>query len=264
MYIERTVRWISEIHPPYRDTIRGCSSEEIALLERAHGRELPAIYRELLALMGQDAALPCIFDAGDPTGDVDLSFTSILNASEGPGWPLASRFTRIGVHHGDVDHDFYGDFYLDEVPDESRPRVMRFAMTSDLSNLAEALAGFQREAARSLQDLVFASAIASHVFPRHAVRTLLGRSQSEIGLRQVDHAFDELRFTRHPALRATTRYHARDDAVALVHHHPGEVRIELHTQSLEAAHRIGAHLQAQGLVMHRPEPKRTRKRRGER
>ena len=85
MYVERSVRWISEIHPPYRDAIRGCSEEEIARLERANGRELPAIYRELLTRMGHEAALPRILDAGEPLRDVDLSFEAVLKASEGPG-----------------------------------------------------------------------------------------------------------------------------------------------------------------------------------
>ena len=64
MSIQQVLQWITELHPSYPEEIRGCSDEDIALLERTNGRELPAVYREFLQLMGNDAALPQTFLSG--------------------------------------------------------------------------------------------------------------------------------------------------------------------------------------------------------
>ena len=247
IFIPQALRWIAEVAPSHADSIRGCSDDEVAILERSNGREVPVIYREFLKCMGHDAGLPLLFAGGLPDTDVNLSVKAVTKVSRKMKWRLPTRFTRIGVHENDPDWHFY----LDEEPDPERPRVVRFCiLSSDPASIDEVLAGDISEVARSLPDLLFASAVASYVFPHHPVKLrIYGEGGDEEGLRRVGKVFEKLGFVRHPALRATSRYFIRSDGVALVQLATARqwIYVDAHLQSAAVARQLVPRFKDLGL-----------------
>ena len=118
--------------------------------------------------------------------------------------------------------------------------------------------GDMSEAARSLEDLLFAGAVASHCFPRYRASVeLYGGQGDEDGLRKADRVFEKLGFARHPALRTTSRYFTRKDAAALVQLAIARrwMFIELHAHSVAEARRLVPHFQELGLWKDEPKEK---------
>jgi len=75
------IRYISPYNPTFGSEIRGASTEEIRLLQKAAGRALPFAYRTFLLSMGHGTGgLPLAFDASTDISDTTSYYTELGGA----------------------------------------------------------------------------------------------------------------------------------------------------------------------------------------
>ena len=113
--MQELVDFIARYRPEYPATVAGASAAEIAALEEAAGRSLPADYRDFLRVFGRSAGEPKPFAM-----QFDTALDEVLRFFRKSRWKPPPPFLLIGRDRSGSDMDLCLDL------DAAEPRVVLF------------------------------------------------------------------------------------------------------------------------------------------
>ncbi|GHH02736.1 SMI1/KNR4 family protein [Comamonas sp. JC664] len=213
--IPSVVQAITQYHPTFTNEVRGCTPSEVARIEAAVGRPLPASYIDFLRAMGRGTGPLQLLQDSDV-----FSFEPVAAYHDNKDIPKPpARYLLFGL----AEDDPYFDIYLDCGSQE--PQVIRFPTPESAKDFPEAIQQCDWLAS-SLSEFIFAKAFfqfhVSH-FPQRMSLAESPEARSRLDQDQAEVPLTKLGFTRHPLSSAAVAYYERPTSlVVLSKSHPSD------------------------------------------
>jgi hypothetical protein len=237
MSFEQVLGHIISLKPDLRNSIQGCSEEEVARLEAIRGAPLLPVYRQFLLAMGHESGFRAFYAGGFIWPDANYSYKRVLTLEKRAKVRWPARLTLVGQ----VEDDPHETICIDAGESLNEERVIRHDAGWNEAVVNEVLAKSEYfDVALSFQEMLFATAFVNFVFPQYPWELSNPTDRrGDAATRQAKKLLLHIGFQQHPGSSGWTSCFTRHDAVAIVYQNRcGPLDVCVRARTKEVAQRL--------------------------